>query len=44
MLHELYHHLAEVNELECPKKTEEKEANRYARDFLNSGQKRSGST
>ena len=34
ILHELYHHLAYVNGIDMPKKTEEKAANRYARDFL----------
>jgi hypothetical protein len=33
----LYQHLAEVNGLDCPEKTEEKEANGYARDFLKNG-------
>jgi hypothetical protein len=35
VLHELYHHLVEVNRLEMPLKTEEKEANAYSRRFLN---------
>ena len=34
VLHELYHHLAYVNGLDVPKTKEEKDANRYARDFL----------
>ena len=34
VLHELYHHLVYVNGLEMPKTKEEKDANRYARDFL----------
>ena len=35
ILHELYHHLVYVNGLEMPKSKEERDANRYARDFLN---------
>ena len=34
VLHELYHHLVEVRSLEMPLRTEEKEANYYARHFL----------
>jgi hypothetical protein len=34
VLHELYHHLVEVKNLEMSLKTEEKEANYYARYFL----------
>jgi len=34
VLHELYHHLVYVNSLEMPKTEEEKDANRYARDFV----------
>jgi hypothetical protein len=33
VLHELYHHLAYVNDLEMTKSKEERDANRYARDF-----------
>lgn len=35
VLHELYHHLVEVRSLEIPLRTEEKEANAYAKRFLN---------
>ena len=35
VLHELYHHLVYVNDLEMPHGMEEKAANSYARDFLN---------
>jgi hypothetical protein len=35
VLHELYHHLIEVRSLELPVRTEEKEANAYARCFFN---------
>jgi len=35
VLHELYHHLVEVKRLELSLRTEEKEANSYARRFLN---------
>lgn len=35
VLHELYHHLIEVKSLEMSLRTEEKEANAYARRFLN---------
>jgi hypothetical protein len=35
VLHELYHHLVEVRSLDMPVRTEEKEANVYARCFLN---------
>ena len=35
VLHELYHHLAYVNRLDISKTKEERDANRYARDFLN---------
>lgn len=34
VLHELYHHLIEVRSLELSARTEEKEANDYARCFL----------
>jgi hypothetical protein len=34
VLHELYHHLVELRNLEIALKTEEKEANAYARLFL----------
>jgi hypothetical protein len=34
VLHELFHHLVEVSNLEMPLRTEEKEANCFARDFL----------
>jgi hypothetical protein len=34
VLHELHHHLVYVNGLEMSKTKEEKDANRYARDFL----------
>jgi hypothetical protein len=34
VLHELYHHLVELNSLEMPLRIEEKEANAYARLFL----------
>jgi hypothetical protein len=34
VLHEFYHHLIEVRSLELPVRTEEKEANNYARHFL----------
>jgi len=34
VLHELYHHLVYVNDLETPKRKEERDANSYARDFL----------
>ena len=34
VLHELYHHLVELRSLEMPLRTEEKEANDYARRFL----------
>jgi Zn-dependent peptidase ImmA (M78 family) len=34
VLHELYHHLAYVSDLDLPEKTEERVANDYARDFL----------
>jgi hypothetical protein len=34
VLHELYHHLVEVKRLELSLRTEEKEANAYARRFL----------
>lgn len=33
VLHELYHHLVYVNGLEMPKSKEERDANRYARNF-----------
>ena len=36
VLHELYHHLVEVKLLEMSLRTEEKEANNYARHFLRS--------
>ena len=35
VLHELYHHLVELRSLEIPLRTEEKEANAYAKRFLN---------
>jgi hypothetical protein len=34
ILHEIYHHLANANGLDMPKRIEEKAANMYARDFL----------
>jgi hypothetical protein len=34
VLHELYHHLAYVSGLDVPKTKEERDANSYARDFL----------
>jgi hypothetical protein len=34
VLHELYHHLIEVRSIEIPLRTEEKEANNYAKSFL----------
>jgi hypothetical protein len=34
VLHELYHHLVYVSEMEMPETKEERTANRYARDFL----------
>ena len=34
VLHELYHHLVEVRNLEMPLRTEEKEANAYAGSFF----------
>jgi hypothetical protein len=34
VLHELYHHLAYVNDLDMSEKKEDREANRYARDFI----------
>jgi hypothetical protein len=34
VLHELYHHIIEVKSLEMTLRTEEKEANNYARHFL----------
>ena len=34
VLHELYHHLAYVNEWEMSERREENEADRYARSFL----------
>ncbi len=34
VLHELYHHLIKENVSEMPIKTEEKEANKYAKEFL----------
>lgn len=33
VLHELYHHLIEAKALEFPLRTEEKEANNYAKSF-----------
>lgn len=33
-LHELYHYLIEVRSIEIPLRTEEKEANHYAKSFL----------
>ena len=36
VLHELYHHLVQIKGLEIPIRTEEKEANSYARDFFRS--------
>ena len=38
VLHELYHHLVYVNELDMPQRMEERRAGSYARDFI-SGQK-----
>jgi hypothetical protein len=34
VLHELYHHLVYVNDLEVAERTEERAANSYVRDFL----------
>lgn len=34
VLHELYHHLVYVNDLDLPNRREEKDANGFARDFL----------
>jgi hypothetical protein len=34
VLHELYHHLVEMKGLELPERIEEKQANRYAREFV----------
>lgn len=34
VLHELYHHLIDSNGVELRQRTEEKAANRFARDFL----------
>ena len=34
ILHEVFHHLANANGLVMPERTEEKEANDYARQFL----------
>jgi hypothetical protein len=34
VLHELYHHLVDSNDFELPTKTEEREANNYAKEFL----------
>ncbi|MGA2310217.1 MAG: hypothetical protein ABSG57_11825 [Candidatus Bathyarchaeia archaeon] len=34
VLHELYHHIAYINDVDIPERTEEKAANRFARDFL----------
>jgi hypothetical protein len=34
ILHELYHHLKDASGLDLPVGVEEKEANKYARDFL----------
>jgi hypothetical protein len=34
ILHEFYHHLLEAKGFEMPARTEEKEANNYAREFL----------
>ena len=34
VMHEFYHHLVEVKTLKMPMRTEEKEANNYARHFL----------
>jgi hypothetical protein len=34
ILHELYHHLVYVNDLNMPQRMEEKSANKYALDFL----------
>jgi hypothetical protein len=33
ILHELYHHLVYVNGMDMTKTTEERDANRYARNF-----------
>ena len=35
VLHELYHHLVDSKRIELAIRTEEKEANQYARRFLN---------
>lgn len=40
VLHEFYHHLADMNKLELPSRTEEKEANDFATEFIKK-QKRS---
>jgi hypothetical protein len=34
VLHELYHHLVEMKGLELPERIEEKQANRYASEFV----------
>jgi hypothetical protein len=34
VLHELYHHLVEANDIEIPLRKEEREANGFARNFL----------
>ncbi len=34
VLHEFFHHLVEVMKLEMPRRTEEKEANNYAKIFV----------
>ena len=34
VLHEFYHHLVEVRSLKIPLRTEEKEANHYAKSFV----------
>jgi hypothetical protein len=35
VLHELYHHLVKMKELELPEQIEEKQANGYASEFVN---------
>lgn len=34
VLHEFYHHLVKIKELELPERIEEKQANSYATDFV----------
>lgn len=37
VLHEFYHHLVDSNDFELQNKTEEREANNYAKEFLKYG-------